>query len=134
MPSARVLVMPMLTLILMTIAAVLHIGFFVMESLMWRRPAVHRLFGVTDSAQAGLMAKALYNQGFYNLFLGLGAIVGVALSSDIVTRHHNDLLIFTALFMIGAALVLLISDRRMIRGALVQGLPPLLALLAAIIH
>jgi putative membrane protein len=125
--------MPLLTLILMGIAALLHIGFFVMESLLWRRPAVHRLFGVADTERVEVMAAALLNQGFYNLFLAAGAIAGIVYSSDIVTRNHNELLVFTALFMIGAAVVLFVSNRSQIRGALIQGLPPLLALLAALV-
>lgn len=123
--------MPFLAQLLMGVAAVLHLGFFVMESLLWRRPAVHRLFGVADRNDAEVMASALFNQGFYNLFLAVGAIVGIALSTEILTRHHNDVFFYTALFMVGAAVVLYASDRRRLQGALIQGLPPLLALLAA---
>jgi putative membrane protein len=125
--------MPGLTLILMTVAALIHVGIFAMESVLWHRPAVHRLFGVRDRDEADVMAFALFNQGFYNLFLALGAFTGVALSSDIVTRSHNELLVFTALFMIGAALVLVAGDRQLWRGALLQGGPPLLALVFAVI-
>jgi putative membrane protein len=101
--------------------------------MLWRRPAVHRIFGVGDAGQAETMAFALYNQGFYNLFLAIGAFAGIAYSSDIITRSHDELLVFTALFMIGAALVLFIGNRRLIRGALIQGLPPALALLFALV-
>ena len=130
---ASVSTMPMPTLILMALAALVHIGFFVMESVLWRRPSVHRIFGVADTEKAEVLAFALVNQGFYNLFLAAGAIAGVVYSSDIVTRTRDELLVFTVLFMIGAALVLYISDRRLVRGALIQGAPPLLALLAALV-
>lgn len=125
--------MPVVAQILLGIAALLHIGFFIMESLLWRRPAVHRLFGIIDPNDAEVMAPALLNQGFYNLFLAVGAIVGIALGSEILTRHHNDLFIYTALFMVGAAVVLYATDRRRLQGALIQGLPPLLALVAAVL-
>jgi len=125
--------MPLLTLILMGVAGAIHVGFFVMESVLWRRPQVHRVFGITDPGQADVMAPALLNQGFYNLFLALGAFTGIVYSSDVVTRSHDELLVFTALFMIGAAIVLVVSDRRLIRGALLQGLAPLLALLVAVV-
>lgn len=125
--------MPILTLVLMVVAALIHVGFFVMESLLWRRPSVHRIFGVADPEKAEVMAFALLNQGYYNLFLALGAIAGVVYSSDILFRGRNELLVFTALFMIGAATVLYLADRRLIRGALLQGLPPLLALVAGLI-
>jgi putative membrane protein len=123
-----------MTLILMAIAGAIHVGIFVMESVLWRRPEVHRLFGVSDPAHAEMMSFALLNQGFYNLFLALGALAGVAYSSDILfTGSHNELLVFTALFMIGAALVLYVGDRRLWRGALIQGGPPLLALVVAVL-
>jgi len=117
----------------MGVAAFLHVGFFAMESLLWRRPAVHRLFGVASAEQAETVSFALFNQGFYNLFLAAGAIAGIVYSSDMVARAHHELLVFTAFFMIGAALVLYIGDRRLMHGALVQGMPPLLALAAAVI-
>lgn len=125
--------MPGLTLALMTIAALIHVAIFVMESVLWRRPAVYRLFGVTDAEKAEVMAFALFNQGFYNLFLAVGALAGVGFSSDIVTRDSDELLVFTALFMIAAAAVLYLGDRRLLRGALIQGTPPLLALLSALV-
>jgi putative membrane protein len=123
--------MPLVALVLLGIAALLHVGFFVMESLLWRRPAVYRRFGVNDPDEAAIMAPALFNQGFYNLFLAVGAIVGIALSSTVLVRRHNDLFVYTALFMVGAAVVLYATDRRRLPGALLQGLPPLLALLSA---
>ena len=64
-------------LVLMTIAGLLHIGFFVIESLLWRRPSVHRIFGVSSEADAETMAFALFNQGYYNLFLAAGTFAGV---------------------------------------------------------
>jgi uncharacterized membrane protein len=30
--------------VLMAVAALIHIEFFVLEGLLWRRPAVHRIF------------------------------------------------------------------------------------------
>src|SRR5690606_11902983 len=107
------------------IAGVVHIGFWVIESLMWRRPAVHRPLGIRDQASADAVAGMAFNQGFYNLFLGLGAIVGAWLAARESTAV---LLAFCCIFMVGAALVLLATSRRMWRGAVVQGLPLLVAL------
>jgi putative membrane protein len=125
--------MPGISLVLMTVAGLLHLGFFVIESLLWQRPAVHRLFGVRSPEDAATMRFALYNQGFYNLFLGLGTLVGVAMSSDSFLDEGHDLLVFCALFMIGAAVVLVASNRRLWRGALVQGGLPLGAMLLAVL-
>lgn len=122
-----------ISLVLMALAGVLHAGFFVIESLLWRRPQVHRLFGVRSADDADTMAFALFNQGFYNLFLALGTLAGVALSTDLIVDARHELLVFCALFMIGAAVVLVASNRRLWRGALVQGGLPLVAMLLAVV-
>lgn len=107
------------------IAGALHVGFWVLESLLWKRPAVHRLFGVRDQTSADAMAGVFFNQGFYNLFLGLGAIVG----TWFMARGDTAVLLwFSCLFMVGAALVLLATSLRMWRGAVIQGLPALIAI------
>ena len=123
--------MPTISLVLMTFAGIIHIGFFVIESLLWRRPAVHRIFGVGSEEQAETMAFALFNQGFYNLFLGLGTLFGVV-GSAVLFDDEDLLLVFCALFMVGAAVVLVGSNRRLWRGAVLQGGLPALALLAAL--
>jgi putative membrane protein len=107
--------MPTLSLVLMAVAALIHIGFFVLESLMWRRRGVYRIFGVRSDKEAVTMSFALFNQGFYNLFLALGALVGIAVGSDIVVNPRHDLLVFCALFMIGAAVVLVSGNRKLWR-------------------
>jgi putative membrane protein len=112
--------------VLVIVAGVAHVAFFVAESLLFDRPAVHRAFGARDAETARIQAPAFLNLGFYNLFLGLGAIVGgvLLLSTGAVT-----LAIFTALFMVSAALVLVTTSRALWRGALVQGLLPAVAVL-----
>ncbi|MDX2345205.1 MAG: DUF1304 domain-containing protein [Acidimicrobiia bacterium] len=125
--------MPTISLVLMTIAGLVHIGFFVMESLLWKRPDVYGIFGVRTAAEAETMSFALLNQGFYNLFLALGTLFGVAGSAWLYDNNKDVLLVFCALFMIGAAVVLVASNRRLWRGAVVQGGLPLLALIAALI-
>ena len=79
------------------------------------------------------MAFALLNQGYYNLLLAIGTFVGVAVSSDIVVHARHELLVFCAFFMVGAAVVLVASNRKLWRGALLQGALPALALLLALI-
>ncbi len=124
--------MPTISLILMALAGLLHVGFFVIESLLWQRPQVHRLFGVRSAEDAETMSFALFNQGFYNLFLAIGTFVGVA-GSWVLWDDNDALVVFCGLFMIGAAVVLVASNRRLLRGALVQGTLPALALLIALV-
>jgi putative membrane protein len=109
------------------VAGALHVGFWVLESLLWKHPAVHRVFGVRDQSSADALAGAFFNQGFYNLFLGSGAIVGAWL----VAHGYSPILLwFCSLYMVGAALVLMATSSKMWRGALIQGLPALIALVA----
>ena len=72
--------------IIAVLAAVLHGYIFVMESLTWTSPRTRAVFGTT--AEEAQTTKALaFNQGFYNLFLAVGVLVGVLLqvSGDAAT-------------------------------------------------
>lgn len=107
-------------------AALLHVYIFWMESIAWTRPAVFRRFGVADAATAETTRPMAYNQGFYNLFLAIGAALGIVLfwaGSDAVGRA---LALFALLSMVAASLVLLTSGRRYLRPALSQGTLPLI--------
>ena len=109
------------------LAGVIHVLFFCMESLWWTRPAVYRRFRSTE-AQAHATRSLAFNQGFYNLFLAAGVFAGLALSE---TGHYREAIILVAwncLSMLAAAVVLAASSPGMVRGALIQGLPPLVFL------
>lgn len=111
------------------LAAALHVLFFCMESVWFMRPRVHRRFGVATSADALACRLFAFNQGFYNLFLACGVVVGLALlrlgGNAIVGR---TLVLFGCACMLAAGMVLAISGgRRMWRAAGIQGLFPLLA-------
>ena len=77
--------------------------------------------------------------GFYNLFLACGTIAGVVAWSGGNETVGRALVIYTCLFMALSGLVLFIADRmelgrprgKGIGGALAQGVPPLIALIAA---
>jgi putative membrane protein len=68
-----------------------------------------------------------YNQGFYNLFLALGVVVGLVLLWSGLELTGLVLALFACVCMVLAALVLITSNRRMLRAALVQGAAPLVA-------
>jgi putative membrane protein len=116
----------------MAIAGAIHLGFFVVESLLWSRPQIHSLLGVRTPDEAEMLRFAMFNQGFYNLFLALGTFVGVA-GSWVLWNDRHELLVFCALFMIGAATVLVVGNRRLWRGAALQGGPPAIAMLLAVV-
>ena len=112
------------------LAGLIHMLFFCMESLWWTRPAVYRRFRSTE-ARARTTRSLAFNQGFYNLFLAAGIFGGFVL---IETGHYRAgiiLIAWNCLSMLAAAVVLAASSPKMIRGALIQGLPPLVFLAGA---
>ena len=121
--------MPTVALVLAGLAGLLHVYFFVLESVVFS-PLGRKVFGVPE-ADVETVAFSMYNQGFYNLFLGLGVLVGVVGSWRGWDPQGSTLVVYGCLFMVGAALVLVIARPAMARGAAVQGVLPLLALVAA---
>ncbi len=142
-------------LVLVGIAGVIHVGIFLLESILWRSRRTWRNFGVASEADAEIARPWAFNQGFYNLFLAIGALgggvggivasatVGVAsfgwaaytplsgavLAPAIGPTAWTFVAAFSALCMVGAAIVLIASSRGvMLRGALLQGIVPLVGL------
>ena len=61
--------------VLVWIVAVLHVGFFVLESVLWTRPTGRRIFGLSK-ADAQTTASLASNQGVYNAMVGIGLVWG----------------------------------------------------------
>jgi putative membrane protein len=124
--------MLLVSCVLAGLAALVHVYIFVLESLRWTDPATRHVFG-TSPETAEITRPLAYNQGFYNLFLAIGTAVGLAF-----VHGREDVGVALVTFgtgsMLAAALVLITSDRRKARAAVVQGLLPLLALLALLVH
>ncbi|KAA1431834.1 DUF1304 domain-containing protein [Mycolicibacter arupensis] len=113
-------------LIFAALAAVLHVYIFMMESLSWTSPRTRAVFGTT-AEEAETTKELAFNQGFYNLFLAIVTVVGIAA----VALDHNTVglaLIFAGVgSMLAAALVLLLSSPDKARAALTQGAFPVIA-------
>jgi putative membrane protein len=62
--------------IVVAVIAVLHIGFLVLEMLLWNRPAGRRIFGMTKEVSQSSATLAA-NQGLYNGFLAAGLLWGL---------------------------------------------------------
>lgn len=120
-------------LVLATLAAAFHVFIFVLESLRWNEPRTRAVFGVRSEADAETMKQLAFNQGFYNLFLALAVFLGVIL----VAAGHHTVGVTLALtgtgMMLAAALVLVLSDPRKARAAVMQGALPLLAVIALVV-
>ncbi|MFT3917437.1 MAG: DUF1304 domain-containing protein [Anaeromyxobacteraceae bacterium] len=112
------------------VAAAAHVLFFLEESVWWMKPTIHqKTFGMSLE-KAEIVRQFAFNQGFYNLFLAFELAVGLWLLSADQVIAGTALVGFGCASMLGAALVLLASNRHFWFGAVVQGVPPALALLA----
>ena len=97
-----------------------------MESVWWTKPATWKRFGVADQAAADTTRPMAYNQGFYNLFLGVGAVFGLILYWSSSEVAGLTLMLFTTACMVLAAAVLTTTGRGYVRPALIQGTLPLI--------
>ena len=112
------------------LAGAIHVLIFCMESLWWTTPGVQKRFRQTPE-QAQATRLFAFNQGFYNLFLALGVFAGLALVLAGHPTVGKTLATASCLAMLGAAVVLVASAPHMKRGALIQGMAPLIFLVAA---
>ncbi|MDQ1082869.1 MULTISPECIES: DUF1304 domain-containing protein [Microbacterium] len=125
----------LLALVFAGLAALLHVYIFVLESIRWTQPGTWKTFGVADQGTADATRPMAYNQGFYNLFLAIGAAIGIVLwivngFDDVAGR---TLLVFSLGSMLAAALVLVTSGRRYLRPAAIQGTLPLIGLVLTLL-
>jgi len=120
-------------LILAAASAAFHVFIFALESLKWTEPETRKIFGVASEADAVTMKQLAFNQGFYNLFLALTALLGVGLTIMGAATVGVTLVFAGTGMMLAAALVLLLSDRTKLRAAAMQGTLPLLAVIATAI-
>lgn len=120
--------MPTISLIFATIAAIFHVLFFLMESVFWMNPKVHKTFGMKNTDEAVQFKLSFFNQGFYNLFLAIGVFVGIYLLQGELELAGKTLILFCCYCMLAASIVLFISKPGMLRGVFIQGLCPLVAI------
>ena len=126
--------MTAVALVLAGIAAALHVFIWTMESITWKQPATWKRFGVESQADADTNALVAYNQGYYNLFLAVIAVIGIVL---VVVAGRNDagwaLVIAACGSMAAASLVLLSTGAGYARAAATQGTVPALAVIASVL-
>ncbi len=114
-------------LVLAVLAGLLHVYIWWIEAIAFETSG-HKVFGV-PAAEVAVAKPWAFNQGYYNLFLGLGAIAGaVAAFAD--QAWGVPWAVLATACMVGAALVLILSDRTKARSALIQGTLPALGLVA----
>lgn len=107
--------------VLVGLIAVLHVYFFVLEAVLWRKPLGMKTFR-TDPAFAERSAALAANQGLYNLFLSAGLVWGLVAAEPVsfqVKVFFLACVVVAGLF--GAATV----SRRIL---FVQGIPGIVTL------
>jgi len=114
---------------------VLHVVFFVFESLLWTRPEVYARFGIGSREQAETIRPMAFNQGFYNLALAVGLFVGIVMlgrdgSAGVVGK---TLVIFATACMVVAGVVLASTGKKYWRAAAIQLVPAALALVLVLL-
>ena len=111
------------------LAAAIHLYIFVMESVLWSKPAVWKRFGLKTQEQADIMKPMAFNQGFYNVFLAIGAGTGLVLLGTVgLTQAGIAIAVFSCACMVLAAIVLVTSSPKLARPAAIQGVAPLLGI------
>ena len=114
------------------VAALIHVWFFLMESVWFMQPRVYERFGLATAEQAAIVRSFAYNQGFYNLFLAVGAGIGLALAATGNPGAGAILVAFACGSMVAAGVVLFLHNPRFLRAAAIQVGPALVAVVAAL--
>ena len=122
-----------LGLVFAGIAALIHVVIFRLESIVWSQPATWKRFGLRSQQDADVVKPMALNQGFYNLFLAIGTIVGIVLVATGAVDVGRALVLFATLSMVAAASVLIISNSRLAKAAVTQGAAPLVAVVLLLV-
>ena len=118
--------MVLLASVFIALAGLLHVYIFLMESAWWTRPTIWQRFGLASQADAETTRPLAYNQGFYNLFLAVGAILGLFLYFTGLEQAGAALILFSTASMFLAAIVLTTTGPGKLKSALTQGTLPLI--------
>ena len=119
--------------VLAAIAALLHVLFFVVETVLFARPLGRRAFGVRDEQLSPTLRLFAANQGVYNLGLALVVAAGIVLLAlDPASPVGTAVIVAGSAVMVLAGVALALTAPRLVRAALMQALPPALAIVALI--
>ena len=122
-----------LGIILVALAAVIHVVIFYFESIAWTQPKIWKRFGLRSQEDAEVVKPMALNQGFYNLFLAIGVAIGLIITFNGNLDAGYGITLFAALSMAAAATVLIISNPKLARAALTQGALPLIGSVVLIV-
>lgn len=113
-------------LICASLAALVHVFIFYLESIAWTGDKARAVFGTTP-AEAEATKTLAFNQGFYNLFLAIVSALGIAMLAYGASEIGATLIFAGTGSMLAAAIVLFITSPDNRSAALKQGTFPLLS-------
>lgn len=99
-----------LSLVFAALAAALHAFIFVLESFRWTDEHTRKVFSIASAEEAEATREMAFNQGFYNLFLGVITIAGVVLVCTGSEAPGRALVAAGTCFMLAAGLVLFVGS------------------------
>ncbi|WP_152352365.1 DUF1304 family protein [Brachybacterium subflavum] len=120
-------------LVLAALAALLHVFIFWLESLAWGSERAQGVFGEQTAQEIAATRLLAFNQGFYNLFLGVLALLGVLLTALGAESVGPALALAGTGSMLGTALVLGLASPAHRGAAVRQGALPLLAVVVLVL-
>jgi putative membrane protein len=115
------------------IAALVHFYIFYLESIIWSRPRTWKTFGLKSQADADIVKPMAFNQGYYNAFLAVGALIGLILLTTNAQQAGYALIFLAAGSMVLAATVLITSSPKLARAAVLQGAAPLIGVVLLVV-
>lgn len=115
--------MSLIARLLVTLVALAHVGFLVLEMFLWTGPIGQRVFAMTPefAEQSAVLAA---NQGFYNGLVAAGLLWGAL-------RNNREFMIFFLLSVIVAGVFGALTAKMTILYT--QAAPALVALLAVLV-
>ena len=107
-----------------------HVAIFMVETFLWMRPGIHEIalrrltdpVGLDLHAQASVLRLTFVNLGFYNLFLAVAGLAGLAFLRRGEVSVGRTLIGYMCLSAVGAGVVILFSTHAYL-GALLQAAP-----------
>ncbi|WP_166877865.1 DUF1304 family protein [Salinibacterium sp. ZJ450] len=118
--------------VLAVLVGVLVIGVGVLEAFFYRDQRFHSMFLIRPEVQRAVRLWVV-NQGFYNMVLGAGAILGVILLQTTDPLIGRTLIFFVCAANVILGIVLVVSNRTLWRGAIAQSGLPLVTIIAALV-
>jgi putative membrane protein len=114
--------------VLIAFIALQHLGFMVLESVLWTKPQGRKVFNTTpdQAAETAVLAK---NQGVYNGFLAVGLVYSLFVAAD------SGRFQFQTLFLAFVVVAGLVGGATVSRRILfVQALPAAITLVLVLAH